>query len=90
MAKIFICAPLRRYSRNVEILFGNGNTVLEVLKDASKDLPEFKKKLFNTENTLSAQVLIYKELRDIRLLENENTPVDNFTELKLLVALCGG
>ena len=90
MTRIFICSPLRRYSRNAEILTGNGNTVLEVLKDASKDLPEFEKKLFKTENTLSAQVIIYKGLKDIRLLENENTPVDNRTELKLVVALCGG
>ncbi len=90
MTKIFICEPLRRFCKNAEILTGNGNTVLEVLKDACKDLPEFKKKLFKTENTLSAQVIIYKELKDIRLLENENTPVDNRTKLKLVVALCGG
>jgi hypothetical protein len=90
MAKIFICAPLRRYSKNAEILEGNGCTVVDVLKNISRDLPELRKKLFIKENKLSAQVLIYKELKDIRLLENEMTPVDDSTELKLLVVLCGG
>ncbi|NQT59201.1 MAG: MoaD/ThiS family protein [Bacteroidetes bacterium] len=90
MVKISVCEPLRRYCRNEDVLFGDGGSVFEVLKDASKDFPELKKKLFKTENSLSSQVLIYKNLKDIRFLQKENTPVDSTTELKLVVALCGG
>ncbi len=90
MTKITISTPLRRYSGNAGILAGEGDTVLEVLKDASKEFPELRKKLFKTESTLSAQIIIYKENQDIRLLQKENTPMDSRSELKLIVALCGG
>jgi hypothetical protein len=36
------------------------------------------------------EVLIYKNLKDVRFLQNGETPVDSRTELKLVVALCGG
>ena len=90
MIKVSVCEPLQRYCRNEDTLIGDGGCVLEVLKDISRDFPELKRKLFKAENSLSAQVLIYKNLKDIRLLQNGDTPVDSRTELKLVVALCGG
>ncbi len=90
MTKVSVCEPLRRYCSNEDTLTGDGGNVLEVLKDVSRDFPELKRKLFKTDNSLSSQVLIYKNLKDIRFLQNENTPVDSGTELKLVVALCGG
>ena len=90
MTKIKINTPLKRYTKDVDILTGEGKTVWEVLLDASSDLPELKKRLFKPDNTLSTQVVIYKDMKDIRLLERGNTSVDDNTELTLTIALCGG
>ncbi len=62
----------------------------EVLADACKPYPRLQAKLFNPDRHLSARVLVYANHTDIRLLQHEQTPVDADTEMKLVVALCGG
>jgi hypothetical protein len=90
MIQISINEPLNRYCRNETSCTADGKSVLEVLKGVCNKYPDLKKKLFKSENCLTSQVLIYKNRKDIRLLQNEQTPVEADTKLKLVVALCGG
>ena len=89
MAKIIVSSPLKRFFGNKEEITIHGETIGDVINSLVVIYPEIRNKLIRG-NSLSKQTVISVDNRDIRLLDNEKTPVCNSSVIHLLPALVGG
>ena len=89
MAEVLISKPLSRYTGNKRKLQLKGHTVLELLRELADECPDLKDKVIKGSG-LSKLVIVYVNGKDIRLLNDEDTVVDDKCEIRLLEALAGG
>lgn len=68
----------------------SGNTVLEAITNLVNDWPAAKPYLLQGKNKLTTFVNFYLNETDIRMLEGENTPIQELDILKIIPALAGG
>ncbi len=90
MTRVLVTPPLRPLTGNQEEHQVEGATVGEALRALSARYPQLASKLLAGDGSLRAQVIVYLEDKDIRLLEGDKTPVPAGSPIKLLVALAGG
>lgn len=89
MAKVRVFGHLRTLIGNAGEIIVEGETVWDIAKALANRFPELKNKLLKG-NELSMQTMISVDSRDIRLLDNEKTRVDEKSVVYLLPSLVGG
>ncbi|WP_020529017.1 MoaD/ThiS family protein [Flexithrix dorotheae] len=90
MAQIIIPTPLRKFTDNLATIKTNGSNIQESMLDLATQYPEVKQHLFDESGALRKFVRIYIGDEDIKALQNENTPVEDNTEISIIPAIAGG
>jgi molybdopterin converting factor small subunit len=90
MAKIIIPTPLRKFTSNLATVAVKEGTVLESIKDLTKQYPELDKHLFNEEHQLRGFVRVFLGEDDIEDLEGNATTVSQGDTISIIPAIAGG
>ena len=90
MATIIIPTPLRKFTDNKAKIITSGNSVGESITQLGELHPDLSKHLFKQCGTLQSFLKIYLGDRDIKSLENEETPVKDEDVISIIPAIAGG
>lgn len=90
MAKIIIPTPLRKFTSNLASVAVKEGTVLESIKDLTKQYPELDKHLFNEAQELRGFVRIFLGEDDIEDLDGHSTTVSQGDTISIIPAIAGG
>lgn len=85
-----IPAPIRQYTdQNAEVLL-EGKTVREVLENFKARFPDAGARFFEASSKTSRFVNLYLNDKDIRFLNDLDTPVGDKDTLSIILAIAGG
>lgn len=90
MATIIIPTPLRKFTDNKAKIITSGKSVGESITQLGELHPDLSKHLFKQCGTLQSFLKIYVGDRDIKSLENEETPVKDEDVISIIPAIAGG
>lgn len=90
MATIIIPTPLRKFTDNKAKIETSGNSVGESITQLGELHPELSRHLFKQCGTLQSFLKIYLGDRDIKSLQNEDTPVNDEDVISIIPAIAGG
>ncbi len=90
MAKIIIPTPLRKFTNNEGTIELSGKTVIEAVKSLGNKYPDIKVHLLDENGSLRNYLRIYVGDEDIKVLQNENTIVDDSSIISIIPAIAGG
>jgi adenylyltransferase/sulfurtransferase len=88
--KIHIPAPLRQFVGQTEALDVEGRTVGEALARVSTAYPEIKRHLYTDEGKLRSFINIYVNDEDVRYLQQDQTPLKESDEVRIIPSIAGG
>ena len=88
--KVRIPSPLRSYTNGADIVETAGSNVGEVLGALKEKASGIETRLFKGPNQLNRFVNVYLNDEDIRFLENEETPVQDGSEVSIIPSIAGG
>ena len=90
MAKIIIPTPLRKFTNNEGTIELSGETVIEAIERLGIIYPNLRGYLINENGSLRNFLRIYVGDEDIKVLQNENTFVDDSSIISIIPAIAGG
>ena len=90
MPTIEIPTPLRPYTDGKATVSVTGETVADSLQDLFKQYPTIQHHIQDKQGKLRSFVNIYVEDEDIRSLDNEQTTVEENTNLIIVPSIAGG
>ncbi len=90
MAKIIIPTPLRKFTNNEGTIELSGETVIETIESLGNIYPNLRGYLINENGSLRNFLRIYVGDEDIKVLQNENTMVDDSSIISIIPAIAGG
>ncbi len=90
MAKIIIPTPLRKFTGNQATIEVDAIDIRESINALSSLYPDLKKQLFDDAGEIRQFVRIYLGDEDIKVLNNEQTPVTQDAVISIVPAIAGG
>jgi MoaD family protein len=90
MAKVWIPAPLRKFTDGADEVAAAGATVAEIIDCLDRDYGGLKIRLCEEDGRVRRFVNIYVNNEDIRFLQDLDTPVSDNDELSIVPAVAGG
>jgi len=90
MATIIIPTPLRKFTDNKAKIETSGSTVGESITQLAELHPDLSKHLFQQCGKLQNFLKIYLGDRDIKALNNEETPISEQDVISIIPAIAGG
>lgn len=90
MAKIIIPTPLRKFTDNEVSCTVNGKTVFESIQELTNRFPGIKQHLLDETGNLRSFINVFVGDNDIRLLQKDQTPIDENTVVSIVPAIAGG
>ena len=90
MATIIIPTPLRKFTDNKAKIVTSGSSVKESITQLGELHPELNNHLFKENGSLQSFLKIYLGDRDIKALQNEDTPVEDNDVISIIPAIAGG
>jgi molybdopterin synthase sulfur carrier subunit len=90
MATIRIPAPLRKLTKEQELVEAAGTNIEEILTDLDKNHPGLKERICDENGNVRRFVNIFLNDEDIRFLEEKATPVKATDEISIVPAIAGG
>lgn len=87
---IRIPTPLRKLTREAEIVFAEGKTVAEILANLNQTYPGLGERIYDEHGNVRRFINIFLNDEDIRFLEEKATPVKEGDEISILPAIAGG
>jgi molybdopterin synthase sulfur carrier subunit len=90
MATIIIPTPLRKFTDNKAKIITSGDSVRESITELGELHPDLSKHLFKQCGTLQSFLRIYLGDRDIKSLQNEETPIKEDDVISIIPAIAGG
>jgi sulfur-carrier protein len=85
-----IPTPLRKLTREEEVVAAEGGTISEILTSLEKSYPGLAERICDEEGNIRRFVNIFLNDEDIRFLEDKNTPVKDGDEISIVPAIAGG
>ena len=85
-----IPTPLRKLTREEEVVAAEGGTISEVLTSLEKSYPGLAERICDEEGNIRRFVNIFLNDEDIRFLEDKNTAVKDGDEISIVPAIAGG
>jgi sulfur-carrier protein len=85
-----IPTPLQKLTNNMAEVAVEASTIGEMVEHLEQKYPGIKERLCDDSGRLRRFVNIYVNEEDIRFLENENTPVQDGSEVSIIPAIAGG
>ena len=90
MATIIIPTPLRKFTDNKAKIVTSGESVGAAITELGDLHPDLSKHLFKQCGSLQSFLKIYLGDRDIKSLQNEDTPVKEEDVISIIPAIAGG
>jgi molybdopterin converting factor small subunit len=90
MPKIIIPTPLRKFTGNQATIQVDAIDIRESINALSSLYPDLKKQLFDDKGEIRQFVRIYLGDEDIKVLNNEQTPVTQDAVISIVPAIAGG
>lgn len=90
MATIIIPTPLRKFTDNKAKIITSGNSVGESITQLGELHPDLSNHLFKQCGSLQSFLKIYLGDRDIKSLQNEETPIKDDDVISIIPAIAGG
>jgi molybdopterin synthase sulfur carrier subunit len=90
MATIIIPTPLRKFTDNKAKIITSGKSVGESISQLAELHPDLSKHLFKPCGTVQSFLRIYLGDRDVKALQNEETPVKESDVISIIPAIAGG
>ena len=90
MATIVIPTPLRKFTDNKAKIDTSGDSVKDAIHQLGTLHPDLKQHLFKDDGQLQTFLKIYVGDRDIKALQNGDTPVKNDDVISIIPAIAGG
>lgn len=85
-----IPTPLRKVTKDKDIVQVSGATITEIVEDLEKQYPGLKERLCDERGELRRFVNIYLNDEDIRFAQGKQTPVKDGDEISIIPAIAGG
>ena len=85
-----IPTPLRKLTREEEVVAAEGGTISEVLTSLEKSYPGLAERICDEQGNIRRFVNIFLNDEDIRFLEDKNTAVRDGDEISIVPAIAGG
>ena len=90
MATVLIPAPLRKLTNNVDTVFVEASTILELIENVDFGYPGIKECILNEQGGIRNFVNIYVNNEDVRHLKGQFTEVQGTDEVSIVPAIAGG
>ncbi len=90
MAKIIIPTPLRKFTDNKATIEVEAIDIRESIKALSDLYPDLKRQLLTETGDIRQFVRIFVGDEDIKVLNNEKTPVTDNAVISIIPAIAGG
>lgn len=90
MPSIRIPAPLRKLTKEQELVNATGANIEEVLQDLDRSYPGLKERVCDESGNVRRFVNIFINDEDIRFLEDKATVVKETDEISIVPAIAGG
>ena len=90
MARIIIPTPLRKFTDNQSTIEVEAIDIRESISALSSLYPDLKKQLLDDTGAIRQFVRIYLGDEDIKVLNNEQTPVTQDAVISIVPAIAGG
>jgi sulfur-carrier protein len=85
-----IPTPLQGLTNNLSEVAAEGGTIRDLMSDLDHKYPGLKARLYDDSGKLRRFVNVYVNDEDIRFLENEETPVQDGSEVSIIPSIAGG
>lgn len=85
--QVKIPSPLYSYTKNVNVVEGQGKTVLEVLDNLNVQYPGIKFRMIDEHNQIRPHMKVFLNIDEIKDL---NTSVSDTDKIMIVAALSGG
>ena len=85
-----IPTPLQGLTNNLSEVAAEGGTIRDLMSDLDQKYPGLKARLYDDAGRLRRFVNVYVNDEDIRFLENEETPVQDGSEVSIIPSIAGG
>lgn len=85
-----IPTPLRKLTKEQEIVQASGTNVGEIIDDLENSFPGLKERICDEEGNIRRFVNVFLNDEDIRFLEEKSTAVKDGDELSIVPAIAGG
>jgi len=85
-----IPTPLQGLTNNLSEVAAEGGTIRDLMSDLDLKYPGLKARLYDDAGKLRRFVNVYVNDEDIRFLENEETPVQDGSEVSIIPSIAGG
>jgi molybdopterin synthase sulfur carrier subunit len=85
-----IPTPLQGLTNNLSEVAAEGGTIRDLMSDLDQKYPGLKARLYDDSGKLRRFVNVYVNDEDIRFLENEETPVQDGSEVSIIPSIAGG
>lgn len=90
MNTVRIPTPLRKLTKEQEIVKASGSNVAEIIDDLEINYPGLKERICDEEGNIRRFVNVFLNDEDIRFLNDKSTDVNDGDELSIVPAIAGG
>jgi|SoiMethySBSTD1v2_1073268.scaffolds.fasta_scaffold767751_1 sulfur-carrier protein len=90
MAKVRIPTPLRKLTKGMAEVSGDGATVRDLFDDLESRYPGLKEKVFEDGGAIRRFINIFVNGEDVRYLRGPDTEVRAADEISIVPAIAGG
>jgi molybdopterin synthase sulfur carrier subunit len=90
MTTIRIPTPLRKLTKEQELVQADGSNVGELIESLDKNFPGLKERICDENGNVRRFVNIFLNDEDIRFLDDKSTVVKEGDELSIVPAIAGG
>jgi molybdopterin synthase sulfur carrier subunit len=85
-----IPTPLRKLTKEKDIVQASGTTIQEIIDGLEKEYPGLKERICDERGELRRFVNVYLNDEDIRFAQGKSTPVKDGDEISVIPAIAGG
>jgi molybdopterin synthase sulfur carrier subunit len=85
-----IPTPLQGLTNNMSEVGADGGTIRDIMNDLDRKYPGLKARIYDDAGKLRRFVNLYVNDEDIRFLENEDTAVQDGSEVSIIPSIAGG
>jgi sulfur-carrier protein len=85
-----IPTPLRKLTREEEVVAAEGGTISEILASLEKSYPGLAERICDEQGNIRRFVNVFLNDEDIRFLEDKDTEVKDGDEISIVPAIAGG
>ncbi len=85
-----IPTPLRKLTKDKDIVQASGVTIQEIIDGLEKEYPGLKERICDEQGELRRFVNVYLNDEDIRFAQGKSTPVKDGDEISVIPAIAGG